>query len=72
MQTQTIFQRYALSSLTTFLTVAVSTLSAQLAVAGTIQWTGDFWLAILVVVLRAAFKAVVEGLAAKNADAPTY
>lgn len=66
MQTTTL-QRYALSSVTTFLTVAVSSLAVQLS-SGAIQWTGDFWLAIAVVVLRAGFKAVVESFMVNNAD----
>lgn len=68
---QTTIQRYALSSFTTFLTVAVSSLAVQLS-SGTIQWTGDFWLAIAVVVLRAGFKAVVESFMVRNADPITY
>jgi len=67
MQTTSTLQRYALSSVTTFLTVAVSSLAVQLS-SGNIMWTGDFWLAIAVVVLRAGFKAVVESFTINNAD----
>ena len=65
-----LLKRYLLSSLTTFLTVGVSTLAVQLST-NAIQWTLAFWLTIGAVVIRAAFKAVVEGLAKQNADVPT-
>ena len=67
MNTNSTFQRYLLSSLTTFITVGVSTLAIELS-AGTLIWTSTFWLSVAAVVVRAAFKAVVEGLAGKTAD----
>lgn len=61
------FERYLLSSATTFLTAGVSALAMQLS-ANTIQWTQTFWFAVGAVVVRAGFKAVVEALAKRNAD----
>jgi hypothetical protein len=60
-------QRYLLSSLTTFLTVGSSALAVELA-SNSIQWTSTFWLSVVVVVVRAGFKAVVETFAAQHSD----
>ena len=62
------FKRYALSSLTTALTVGSATLALQLS-AGPVQWTTAFWFTILMVVARAVFKAIVEGFTGQHADA---
>lgn len=62
-------KRYLLSSLTTFVTVGAATLAAQLS-SGTIEWTSSFWVAIVIVVVRAGFKAVIEGFATNHADLP--
>jgi len=64
----TTLKRYALSSTTTFITAAVTTLATQLSV-GNIEWTGTFWFAVFAVVIRAGFKAAVEGWAGQHADA---
>lgn len=61
-------KRYLLSSLTTFITVAAATLSVQLS-AGVVQWTWAFWFSVIIVVVRAGIKAVVETFASQTADA---
>lgn len=61
------FKRYLLSSSTTFVTVAFSTLAAQL-INGPIMWNSTFWFAVLLTVLRAGVKAVFEGIASQHAD----
>lgn len=62
-------KRYLLSSVTTALTVGSLTLSSML-VAGPVEWTQAFWFTVLMTVGRAVWKAVVEGVAAQNADHP--
>jgi hypothetical protein len=63
-------KRYLLSSLTTFLTVGISALAVELST-NSVQWTWTFWLTIAMVVIRAGFKGIVEGLAGNNADITT-
>lgn len=64
---QSTLQRYALSSLTTFVTVGAATLAMMISTQQ-IQWTAAFWLSLGAVVVRAAFKAVVESLFGMHAD----
>lgn len=63
-------QRYLLSSLTTALTVGLGSIAVQLSV-GPIMWTATFWLTVVSIALRAAFKAIVEGYAGQNGDLPS-
>ncbi len=67
MNTLNTFERYLLSSLTTFLTAGIGALAIQLS-ANSIEWTGTFWFAIGAVVIRAGFKAVAEAFVKRNSD----
>lgn len=62
-------KRYLLSSLTTFITVAIATLAVQLGNGAVIMWTTTFWASVALTVVRAGFKAVVEGFAGQTGDA---
>jgi hypothetical protein len=66
---QTNYNRYLVSSLTTFLTGFFGTLALQLS-AGGLQFTQAFVLSLLMVGVRAGIKAVVESFAG-HADVPT-
>ncbi len=61
-------QRYIVSSITTFLTTFIGSLSLQLSSGVGIQLTGAFWLSLIMVALRVAGKAVVEGIFTAHAD----
>lgn len=62
-------KRYVLSSLSTFITVELATVSLQLS-AGGIEWTWAFWFSVGMVAFRAGVKAVIEALANQHADWP--
>ena len=62
------FQRYALSSLTTFAAAAVLALASQIVQGMTIEWTISFWFALISVAIRAGVKALLEGAVGQNAD----
>lgn len=55
-------KRYLVSTLTTFLSVFLTTLGAQIAVAGTIEPTFAFAVSVLMVAARAGIKAAVEAV----------
>lgn len=57
-----LLKRYAVSSLTTFLTTFLGLIVLQIQAAGIVEFTSAFWLGIVVVAARAAVKAVVEAL----------
>lgn len=56
------FKRYAVSALTTFVSVFLTTAGAQLAIMGTIQMDYAAMLGLLMIAARAATKAVVEAV----------
>ena len=62
-------KRHLFSALTTFITVAAVSLSAQITNGTPIEWTITFWVGVLIVVARAGVKGVIEGLAGRNAGA---
>lgn len=55
-------RRYLVSSLTTFLAVLLTTLGAQITLAGTVEFNFAFWAGVLTIAVRAATKAVVEAI----------
>lgn len=55
-------QRYLVSSLTTFLSMFLTVLGAQIAMAGTVEFTFAFWAGIAIIAVRAGTKAVVEAI----------
>lgn len=61
-------KRYALSSLTTFITTFAIVAAAELST-HTVVWSTTFWLAVGSAGVRAAIKAVIEGFAGAHADA---
>lgn len=63
-------KRYALSSVTSFITGAVISLGVQFSAGLPIMWTSAFWIGVLIVAARAGVKAVVEAVAARHADLP--
>ena len=60
------YKRYLLSSLATFIAVAIGTLAVQLANADAIMWTATFWASVGLTAIRAGVKAVVETFAGQN------
>ncbi len=63
--------RYITSSITTFLTTFLGSLSIQIGSGVGIQLTGAFILSILSVAARAGVKACVESAVGTHADVPT-
>lgn len=63
-------KRYALSSLTSFLTGAFISLGVQFSSGLPIVWTSAFWVGVLIVAARAGVKAVIEYAVGQHADLP--
>lgn len=56
-------KRYLLSSVSTFVAVAISAIGIQFSSGMPIEWTATFWLSIVMTGVRAGVKAMVEGWA---------
>ena len=55
-------KRYLVSSLTTFLATFLTTIGAQISMAGQVEFTFAFWAGVAIVAVRVATKAVVEAI----------
>lgn len=55
-------KRYLMSSLTTFITIFLATISIQVSGASGVLWSTTFWFTVALTAFRAAVKGVVEGL----------
>ena len=61
-------KRYIISSVTTFLTIFLGSLSIQLASGASMELTSSFVLGLVSIAGRAAVKGVVESWAGSNGD----
>lgn len=61
-------KRYLLSSVSTFVSSALTVLAIQVSSGSTIEWTATWWLAAVLVAARAGVKSVVERMSGTTGD----